>query len=151
METNVTCKVVVTHIETDTITSVGSLQVCVGQEAGYESIIHAMHTIYEDQTYESVLLVDASNAFDSIKRNIFLYVTIVCPVIAMYVEKCYSTHTQLSITGGNETRLCEETTQGNPVAMAVYVITVIPMILMIVTITSKINDSKKCRLCWWRY
>ena len=35
-------KVVVTHLGTEIVTSVGSLQVCAGQEAGCESIIHAM-------------------------------------------------------------------------------------------------------------
>ena len=36
-------KVVATHFRTKIVISVGSLQVCAGQEAGCESIIHAMH------------------------------------------------------------------------------------------------------------
>ena len=50
-------------------TLIGSLQVCVWQESGSESIIHAMHAIYEDQTCEAVLLVDLSNANNSIKKK----------------------------------------------------------------------------------
>ena len=38
-------KVVVTHIRGEIVTSVGSLQVCAGKEAGCEFIIHAMHAI----------------------------------------------------------------------------------------------------------
>ena len=52
-------------MQTDILTPVVSLQVCAKEEAGCESIIHAMHAIYEDQTYEAVLIVDASNAFNS--------------------------------------------------------------------------------------
>ena len=64
-------KVVVSHIREDIISAVGSLQVCAGQETGCESIVHAMHEIYEDQVSEAVLLVDASNAFDSTTRMHF--------------------------------------------------------------------------------
>ena len=45
--------------------------------------------------------------------------------------------------GGNEIRSFEGTTQGDPIAMAAYDITIILMILMIVGITSKIDDSTK--------
>ena len=57
-------RVVVTHFRTEIVTSVGSLQVCAGQEAGCESIIHAMQVIYDEETCEAALLVDASNAFN---------------------------------------------------------------------------------------
>ena len=137
-------KVVVTHFRTEIVTSVGSLQVCAGQEAGCKSIIHAMQAIYEDETCEAVLLVDASNAFNSINRNVFLHnVAIICPVIALYVKNCYCLHSRHFIIGGKEIRSCEGTTQGDPIAMAVYAIAIIPMILMIVDITSKIDDSTK--------
>ena len=70
---------VVTHFRTEIVTSVGSLQVCAGQEAGYKSIIHAMNAIYEDETCEAVLPVDASNAVNSINRNVFMHnATISC-------------------------------------------------------------------------
>ena len=41
-------KVILTHVWTEIVISVGSPQVCAGQEAGCESIKHAMHPIYED-------------------------------------------------------------------------------------------------------
>ena len=47
-------KVVVSHIREDIISAVGLLQVCAGQEAGCESLVHVMHEIYEDQS-EAVL------------------------------------------------------------------------------------------------
>ena len=137
-------KIVVTHIRTDIITSLGSMQVCDEQKAGYESIIHAMHAIYEDETCEEVILVNESIAFNSISKKVFLHnITMICPAIAICVKNCYSTHSQLFIIGSNETKSCEEKTQSDPVAIAVYAITVIPMILMIVDITTKIDDSTK--------
>ena len=39
-------KVIVSHLKEDVIQSVGSLQVCAGQDAGCESLIHEMRTIY---------------------------------------------------------------------------------------------------------
>ena len=88
--------------------------------------------------------MDTSNAFNSINRNVFLHnVTIICPAIAIYVKNCYSLHSRLFIIGENEIRSCEETNQGDPIAMAIYAIAIIPMILMIVDITSKIDDSTK--------
>ena len=120
------------------------MQGCAGQEAGFKSIIHAMKAIYEDKTCEAVLLLDASNAFNSINRNVFLHnVAIICPAIGVYVKNCYSLHSGQFIIGGKEIRSCEGTTEGDPIAMAVYAIAIIPMILMIVDITSKINDSTK--------
>ena len=44
-----------------------------GHEAGCESIIHAMHSIFEEESSEAVLLVDASNAFNSVNREAFLH------------------------------------------------------------------------------
>ena len=66
-------KVIVSHLKEDVIQSVGSLQVCAGQDAGCELLIQAMRTIYEDQSAKAVLLVDASNAFNSISGNAFLH------------------------------------------------------------------------------
>ena len=43
-------KVIITQFRTKIVTSVGSLQVCAGQEADCEFIIHTMHVIYEDET-----------------------------------------------------------------------------------------------------
>ena len=46
---------------------VGSLQVCERHEVECESMIHSMNTVYEEQS-EAVLLVDKSNAFNSLNQ-----------------------------------------------------------------------------------
>ena len=75
------------------ISSVGSSQVWAGHDAGCKSLIRAMQTIYQDETTEAVILVDASNAFNLINRNVFLHnISIRFPSISIYVRNCYSVH-----------------------------------------------------------
>ena len=137
-------KVIVSHLKEDVIQSVGSLQVCAGQDAGCESLIHAMRTIYEDQSAEAVLLVDALNAFKSINRNVFLHnVEVICPSIKRYVKNCYSVSSQLFIIGGGEIQSMEGTTQCDPAAMVIYAIAIIPFILMLVEIRMQDKNHTK--------
>ena len=96
-------KVIVSHLKEDVIQSVGSLQVFAGEDAECESLIHAMRKIYEDQSAEAALLVDASNALNSINRNVFLHnVEVICSSITRYVKNCYSVNSRLFIIGGGE-------------------------------------------------
>ena len=48
--------------------AVGPLQVCAGQDGGCETAVHAMREIFKNPESEAVLLVDATNAFNSINR-----------------------------------------------------------------------------------
>ena len=79
-------KFIVSHIWKDLISSVGSLHVRAGHEAGCESIIHAMHKIYEEDESEVILLVDA---FNSVNRKTFLHnIGIICQPLAKLVRNC---------------------------------------------------------------
>ena len=124
-------KAVMEVAQEDVKKATGNLQVCVGQPAGCEAAIHAMRRIYEDPECEGVLLVDAANAFNNINREATIHnMKTKCPVLARYVENTYKKPTQLFVasTSGNrgmnvETILSSEgTTQGDPVAMAMYAI-----------------------------
>ena len=53
--------------------AVGSLQVCTGQDAGCEAAVYAILPIFDQDESEAVLLIDASNAFNSVNRNVFLH------------------------------------------------------------------------------
>ena len=55
----------------DVLQAAGSLQLYVGQVAGYESVIHAMHDVFNDDKNVGILLIDAENAFQSIKGLCF--------------------------------------------------------------------------------
>ena len=76
------------------------------------------------------MLIDASNAFNSINRKAFLHnVRIICPSIATFTINCYSSPSRLFVVGGTEISSAEGTTQGDPIAMLIYAIAVIPLIL----------------------
>ena len=53
--------------------TVGSLQLCAGQEAGSEAAIHPMHSIFEANETESILLVDTENAFSPVNWKVLLH------------------------------------------------------------------------------
>ena len=126
-------KVVTAALRQEIISSVGCLQTCAGLEAGCESTIHAMRTKFDQEESEAVLLVDASNAFNAINRKAFLHnVGIVCPPLAVFVRNCYAENLRLFVIGGVELSSREGTTQGDPVAMAIYAVAIIPLILMLV-------------------
>ena len=103
-----------------------------------------MHEIYEDQSSEAVFLADCSNAFNTINRNAFLHnITIICPPLARYVRNCYYANTRLFIIGGGEIQSMEGTTQGDPTAMAIYAIAIIPLILMLVVEANQVDNTAK--------
>ena len=45
-----------------------SLQVCVGHKSENEAAINAMREIFESNDTDAALLIDASNAFNSLNR-----------------------------------------------------------------------------------
>ena len=80
-----TCgKYVMNVVKKDVVDASGSLQLCAGQKSGSEAAIHAMHTIFESDDTDAVLLIDASNAFNALNRAAALHnIRILCPIIAI--------------------------------------------------------------------
>ena len=104
-----------------------------------------MSKMYKEEHTEAVLLVDAANTFNSVNRKGFLYnISVVCPSISNYVQSCYTWPLRLFIIGGTEIQSSEGTTQGDPVAMPIYVLSVIPLMLVVLEITNtkKNSDAK---------
>ena len=61
----------------------GPLQAVTGLQGGAEAAIHAMNSIFEQDDTEGVILVDASNAFNSLNQKAALHkVQILCPNFA---------------------------------------------------------------------
>ena len=136
-------KVIVSVLKNDVIDCTGSLQVCAGQEAGIEAAVHALNSMYNDENNDAVLLVDTSNAFNSLNREVFLHnISYICPAISVFVKNCYNSPARLFIIGGKELKSNEGTTQGDPVSMAIYAIGVIPLINMLIDIVVISTESQ---------
>lgn len=50
-----------------------------------EAAVHAIHSIFEEEETDAVLLIDASNAFNALNRAATLHnIRVLCPPIATY-------------------------------------------------------------------
>ena len=87
-------------------------------ESGREAAVHGMQKLFSSPEVEAVLLVDATNAFNSINRQTALRnIQHICPVISTILINPYRDDVNLFIDG--ERLLSQEgTTQGDPLAMA---------------------------------
>ena len=104
----------------------GPLQVCAGQDSGCEAAVHAMRSIFQDTNTEGCLLVDASNAFNSLNRKAALHnVSILCPSWSPILINTYRAPVRLIVVGSGEISSTEGTTQGDPLAMALAIVPLI--------------------------
>ena len=122
----ITGKVTVSVLKKEVVSSAESPQACAGQEAGSGAAIHAVEKLFKEESTETVLLVDATNTFnsnilDSINRKLYLHdISVLCLAISTFVTNCYATPAGLFVIGGSEIKPNEGTTEGDPVAMAIY-------------------------------
>ena len=128
-------KAVLYAIRDDIQDVAGSLQLCAGQIAGIEAAVHFMRESFQSEGTEALLLVDASNAFNSLNRDAALdNIRHVCPSLSTVLINIYRNATELFVDGS--TLLSEEgTTQGDPLAMPMYAMATIPLINRLGTIT----------------
>ena len=108
----------------------GALQVCAGQRGGSEAAVHAMRHVFQDTNTEAVLLVDATNAFNSLNRQVALQnVLHLCPSIAPAIVNTYTYRADAQLfVDGEVIYSSEGTTQGDPLAMVMYAIATLPLI-----------------------
>ena len=67
-------------LKPELVAATAPLQTCAGLSGGIEASIHAMRRIYEDEETEAILMIDASNAFNSLNRKAALHnVQFTCP------------------------------------------------------------------------
>ena len=108
--------------------AVENLQVCAGQHAGAEAAIHAMRKLYDDKDCEAVLLVDASNAFNTLNREAMMHnIGILCPTLTTFVQNTYRQPAHLILSDGSTITSEEGTTQGDPMAMAIYALSLVAL------------------------
>ena len=121
-------RAIATAISDDIQEAAGPLQVCAGHLSGCEAAVHAMRQVFESSDTEAVILVDASNAFNYLNRQAALRnVQQLCPSLSKVLINTYREDIKLFIDG--EVLLSREgTTQGDPLAMAMYAIAITPLI-----------------------
>ena len=102
-----------------------------------------MRERFENDNSDAALLIDAPNAFNSLKRAATLHnVRVLCPSIATYAINTYWEPARLFIVGGQELRASEGTTQGDPLAMSLYAISLQPLI-------TRLKVKSAAGQCWY--
>ena len=116
---------------------------CAGYKSGSKAVIHAMRELFEHNNRDTVLLIDASNAFNSLNRAAALHnIRVLCPSIATYAINTYREPARLFIVGGQELRSSKGTTQDRPLAMSLYAISLEPLI-------TRLQVKSAASQCWY--
>ena len=154
-------KAILRVVSKDVEEACGFLQKCSGLPAGQEAAVHAMQRLYEDETVEGILLVDAKNAFNSLNREAALHnIRHLCPPLSVVLQNCYQSPSRLFVAGGGELLSREGTTQGDPLSMPFYALSTLPLLFHLQHEHSSVrqawlaDDSAGAgRLCalrqWW--
>ena len=122
-------KTIIATIKPKIMESAGSLQLCAGQKAGCEAAVHAMTMIFAEDQTDALMFVDASNAFNSINRKVMLHnIQYICPSMYIYSYNSYSVTLRLFVQGGKEIISSEGTTQGDPLVMPMYAVSITPLL-----------------------
>ena len=116
-------------VERDVLLATSPFQLCVGIPSACEAGVHAMRELFAKEDVQGILFVDASNAFNSLNRKAALHnVHRVCPALATVFQNTYGQPIRLFVSGGGEILSMEGTCQGDPLAMALYAVSIMPLI-----------------------
>ena len=143
-------KVVTSNIRKDIIEAAGPLQTCAGVKSGIEASIHSMRMIFEDESTEAVLFVDADNAFNNLNRRAALHnIKQLCPNLHRYLHNTYQLSAKMIINdqnGQNDDILSDEgSTQGDVPAMDMYAIGTKPLLAEL----GAMVDPEICKQAWY--
>ena len=109
----------------------GNLQLCLGQKCGIEFAIHSLRDAFDKPESEGMLLIDATNAFNSLNRKLALEnIKVVCPSLLIPLKNSYASPCSLFVNG-KVIPSQEGTTQGDPLAMAMYGIALLPLVKLL--------------------
>ena len=100
-----------------------------GQDAGVEAIVQAMHDVFSKENTETVLLIDAENAFYSNHQKVMPHnMKCLCPLISTYTSNRYAAPLRLFIFGRDEILSKEGITQGDLASVGAYAYSILPML-----------------------
>ena len=120
-------------IKKDIMKAADLVQICAGQDVGCEAAVHALNALFHQADTEAVILVDASNAFNNLNRQVALRnIQYQCPIISKLLINCYRGNASLFVDG---TALLsqEGITQGDPWCTAMFALATVPLIYSIAT------------------
>ena len=106
-------------------------------------VVQRTNIIFEADETDATLLVEASNAFNSLNRAAALNNTrVLFPLIATYVTNTYRVPARLFVVGGSELKSAEGTSQGDPLPISMYAISFQPLI-------SLLHNRSPAKQCWF--
>ena len=122
-------KAVLSVLKKEVIDAASVDQMCTGQPAACEAVVHAMKRCFEAEAADGLLLVDADNAFNRLKREVaLLNIRHLCPPLGVILINCYRSPANLYVSGGLVLISQEGVTQGDPLSMVMYGLALLPLI-----------------------
>eukprot|EP00116_Pleurobrachia_bachei_P006387 sb/3466649/ len=119
----------------------GPRQVCTGVKSGCEAAVHFIKQQYEAEEAEACILVDASNAFNAVNRQVMLHnIHVLCPEFGPVAVNMYRQSSRLFVDG-SEVASREGFTQGDNLAMALFAIATLPIL-------RKLDELKEINQAW---
>ena len=116
---------------------------CVTLRLQNKIAVHAIHSLFQHEETDAVLLVDVSNAFNSLHRAaIFHNIRILWPALAKYAINSYRAPARLFGTGRKELISAEGTTQGDSLSKCMYAVNLQPLI-------SRLQEVIQAKQCWF--
>ena len=76
-------------VKIEVLKAAGGVQLCAGHEAGVEAAVHAMQATFENSATDTILFVDAANAFNNLPYQQCSSIAIDrAPVYLLKDQKC---------------------------------------------------------------
>ena len=102
----ITDKTVPTVVPGDVQEAAGPLQTCTGHQAGCEAAVHAVNQIMKSEDTQPALLVDATNAFNTLNHHAALHnIQVTCPAISNIVKNAHQAPVQMFVAGEKKLHL----------------------------------------------
>ena len=152
------CKCILLITKSSIQSAAGPLQLCTGHIASCEAAVHVMNEIFSEDATEGILLVEASNAFNNLNHSVALHnCQVLNPSLTTVLINLYRGNANLFV-GGKSILSQEGTIQGDPLSMAMYALSTVPLISAVET--SNIRQTwyaddasagwKLCQIrSWW--
>ena len=143
----ITCKSVAEFTKIDLEETCSTDPLACWLKAGVEGAIHALSDVFDDNKEDGcgMLLMDESNAFNSLNRETALWnARILWPRCSRFLLNTYRGFASLFVAGADEVIYIyrEETTQGDPLAMFFYGVSLLPII-------RKLKDPNNVLQSWY--